>query len=202
MRWLVRASLLFLLAIPANVWAVQLARPVSDGAQEECSPTTGTDSYAMVNDDSFTNTIMCSVSCYVPTCGSCYLFTKATWVKLGSLTDPATSSGHKLRIGALSYSGYTVYLYQGYEGTRITGWTDFKTTTQEASYTLDGASADAITDYSDLWIWTGVGGWEANDLDCMGEYDATDWSEIAYVIFEVPDAGGGGGATRRVMVVP
>lgn len=85
--------------------------------------------------------------------------------KLTTLEDPVSSSGHVIRYRyAKSASGgaqidLTVQLRQGYTnegspGTLIKEWshTDISNTAATQSQTLAGAEADAITDYTDLYL--------------------------------------------------
>lgn len=85
--------------------------------------------------------------------------------KLTTLEDPVSSSGHVIRYRyAKSASGgaqidLTVQLRQGYTnegspGTLIEEWvhTNIGNTATTQSQTLGGAQADAITDYTDLYL--------------------------------------------------
>jgi len=77
-------------------------------------------------------------------------------IKLGSVSDPGSSSGHivRYRIGKIGSAqvDVTARLRQG--TTLIAEWThtDIATGPTDVSQTLSGAQADAITDYTDLYI--------------------------------------------------
>lgn len=85
--------------------------------------------------------------------------------KLTTLEDPVSSSGHvvRYRYGKDASGGaqidLTVQLRQGYvnegsPGTLIAQWvhTNISNTLTTAAQTLAGAEADAITDYTDLYL--------------------------------------------------
>lgn len=119
--------------------------------------------------------------------------TTTAWavVELGAVTDPVSSSGHILRMrwGKLGTAGPAtagiIELRQGYvnESSQGTLRATFTGATAEGAflnetYTLSGAEADSITDYSDLFL--------------RFQYRAAD---IDYLEFEVPDAPSGGEET-------
>jgi hypothetical protein len=99
---------------------------------------------------------------------------------LSNVTDPASSSGHVVNFRAKktgAVAALIVMLFQG--GTQIATYSPTITTSYAAySYTLSGAEADAITDYTNLRI----------KLD--GTTGSTPTIEVSYVDFAVPDAGG------------
>jgi hypothetical protein len=74
-------------------------------------------------------------------------------VKFAPVSDPATSSGHKVRyrIKGNGAATITVSLRQG-SGTEIASWahTAASTTTTSYEQTLSSGQADSITDYADL----------------------------------------------------
>jgi VanZ family protein len=74
-------------------------------------------------------------------------------VKFASVSDPATSSGHKVRyrIKGNGVATITVSLRQG-ASTEIASWshTTASTTTTAYEQTLTSGQADSITDYADL----------------------------------------------------
>lgn len=131
-------------------------------------------------------------------------------VQLGSVTDPGVSTGHTMRV-KLAYNNipvdtgtfyFGVLLYQGdpygggytyiaqmdpgtYGGNLIRngpgeisgsiGYTTF-------TYTLTGAEANAITNYSDLWIYITVA------LGFGGDVDPNLWCRVSWFELEVPSS--------------
>jgi hypothetical protein len=82
---------------------------------------------------------------------------KSFTVGLSDVPDPQTSASHVIRARArISTSSsvsdfFRVELMQGaVRKATTTFWTDLSNTTREFAYTLTGAEADAITDYTDL----------------------------------------------------
>lgn len=112
-----------------------------------------------------------------------------------NVTDPVSSSGHVLRwrcdpgIG----EGVVIYLMEGVNTTRASASGNCDGNTQ--TYTLSAAEANAITDYSNLEFR----GTESCDITggCGGSGALV---KIFWIELEVPSAGGGG-PTRRVIVV-
>ncbi len=121
--------------------------------------------------------------------------TEVLEVHLGDPTDPAVSTGHIVRYrwatvdgGVLSGSGTAVtqdyVLFQS--TTAVTGLTANQHTTNSAtfsaaSFTLSGAEADAITDYTDLRIRCTATGGGGSPTDRRGAA----WS---FAEMEMPDA--------------
>lgn len=105
-------------------------------------------------------------------------------VKLNTIVDPRTSTGHILRTRTYANSGsyitvgLTVYLMQG---TTVIGSQSYNSTgTQDHVWTLSAGQANSITDYSDLRVK--VIPYDAGG----GTLYAT--GDLHYVEFEVPDA--------------
>lgn len=122
------------------VVTAQYARPTSDVSAGTWTASSGSDLYAMLDEAS------ASDADYIVTTGA-----STCEVALGSLTDPASSSGHivRYRISATS-GGITVRLRQG--TTTIASWTHSPAPTSLTTYeqTLSGAEADSITSYAAL----------------------------------------------------
>lgn len=154
----------------------QYARPDSDVSAGSWTPSTGATLYGVIDESS------ASDADYMELSGSPLDFTAD--IGLSSVTDPASSSGHTIRWreyaeGIAAAETLAVYLYQGASliATLRTGsvtrlaWTD-------RSYTLSGAEADSITDYTDLRIrFTG-------SFTALG----TDLLRVSWAEMEVPDA--------------
>jgi hypothetical protein len=130
---------------PALGPSVQLAAPTSDisaGNWLRSSDNTGTGLYTMLDEATFSDTD------YV------YVNSDSTMeVKFASVSDPATSSGHKVRyrIKGNGVATITVSLRQG-SGTEIASWAHTTASTSVTAYeqTLSSGQADSITDYADL----------------------------------------------------
>lgn len=107
-------------------------------------------------------------------------FTTATFVcGMSVVTDPVSSSGHILRVRGFddAFIPVSIELLQG-PATVITLFQFQSTTRANFTYTLSGAEADAITDYSILRIR--VTGGDGTNTESAG---------IEWVEFEVPDSG-------------
>lgn len=106
-------------------------------------------------------------------------------LRLSDVTDPVSSTGHVLRIAVQnlatpSQMDYSILLKQG-ASTRAT-WTFSWTSSSYGSptdYTLSGAEADSITDYTDLTL----------DITCTQVSGSNTRGRISAIEFEVPDAG-------------
>src|SRR5574338_369566 len=112
---------------------------------------------------------------------------------LSSITDPSTSSNHVVRVrlaktnnGTVSGTGNsvtgTVGLYQG--ATLIATVVNAATLTGawvQTNYTLSGAEADSITDYTDLRI-------SFTDSSNGGNPGNRRAGAISWAVLEVPDA--------------
>lgn len=128
-----------LLPVGGTVTA-QYARPTSDVSAGTWTASTGSDLYAMLdettaNDADYISTVNASIC----------------EVALGSLTDPASSTGHVVRYRiAADSGGIIVRLRQG--TTTIASWTHNPAPSSLTTYaqTLTGGEADSITDYSAL----------------------------------------------------
>lgn len=123
--------------------SVQLLRPASDISTGSWLTSSGTDYYALIDE---TNPVD---SDYVYDLGTA----TSVEVKFGSGSDPSSSSGHVIRYRARNSGAgsLTAYLYQGatLKATHTPVLTDYY---QTFIWTLSGAEADSITDYSDLRI--------------------------------------------------
>lgn len=118
----------------------QYVRPTSDVSAGTWTASSGSDLYAMLDETS------ASDADYIVTTGA-----STCEVALGSLTDPASSSGHivRYRISATS-GGITVRLRQG--TTTVATWVHAPAPTSLTTYaqTLTSGEADSITDYTAL----------------------------------------------------
>lgn len=166
----------------------QYARPNADGAAKNWTPSTGTAHWSLIDESVTDDTDYISV-----TTGA--LASPDETMSLSSVTDPVASSGHIIRLRGKNSSGasaVTIRLYQGDpngSGTQIAASTiAFSTSFADYSYTLSGAEADAITDYTTLWF----------SIDKAISKGVTQTISQAY--FEVPDVGGGGSTRRRYCV--
>ena len=123
---------------------VQLLRPTSDISPGPWTASSGTDRFAMIDE--------------VTASSADYITTSSTGTGKYKLTpgalDPLSSTGHTLRVEAQSTGGgLTVQLVQG-AATVICSFSPAVTGTYAIyPYTLSGAECDAITDYTDLYLW-------------------------------------------------
>jgi hypothetical protein len=108
-------------------------------------------------------------------------------VSLSDVTDPASSSGHIVRVrsckaGANVVNSLTGYLMQG--STQICSFACHvaNSTWTTTSYTLSSAEADAITDYTDLRVRVALD-WGAG---------VATGARVSWIEFECPDAAAGG----------
>jgi len=118
----------------------QYARPVADAATGAWTASTGSDLFAMLDEAAADDADYISTT-YASICE----------VALGSLVDPASSAGHKVRYRIAADAGaIIVRLRQG--ATTIASWTHNPAPTSLSTFeqTLSGAEADSITDYSAL----------------------------------------------------
>lgn len=122
------------------VVTAQYARPTSDVSAGTWTASSGSDLFAMLDETTANDTD------YIVTTG-----TSTCEVALGTMSDPAISSGHivRYRLSATS-GGITVRLRQG--TTTIATWTHASAPTSLTTYeqTLTGGEADAIMDYTTL----------------------------------------------------
>ena len=109
-------------------------------------------------------------------------------VGLSDVADPVSSSDHVLRFRAWQQNNtknrqLTAYLFQG--TTQIASYACgnlVKDTPTAYSYTLTGAEADSITDYTDLWLrFTSYG--DVGTPASQRSYVYVSWTEL-----EVPDS--------------
>lgn len=131
-----------------KLWAVKLldtnppqyARPTSDVSAGTWTASTGSDLFAMLDETSAND------SDYITTTSA-----STCEVALGSLTDPASSTGHivRYRISATG-GGIIVRLREG--TTTIASWTHDPAPASLTTYsqTLSGSEADSITNYAAL----------------------------------------------------
>lgn len=118
--------------------AVQIIRPTSDVSDGAWLASTGSDLYAMLDETT------ASDSDYI------YATSASTAeVGLGVASDPVSSTGHIIRYRAKGTGTLTVKLMQG-TTTIATHVPTLTTSYQDFSFTLSGAEADSITDYSNL----------------------------------------------------
>lgn len=118
----------------------QYARPTSDVSAGTWTASSGSDLYAMLDET------VASDADYITTTAA-----SICEVALGTLSDPASSTGHVVRYRiAADAGGITVRLRQG--TTTIATWTHATAPTSLTTYeqTLSGAEADSITNYSAL----------------------------------------------------
>jgi len=156
----------------------QFARPDSDVSNAgSWAPNSGSDLFAVI-DESSTND-----SDYVSVSGGMSSASKEFEVSLGNITDPETSSGHKLVVRAgddsgLGYGEMTFVLKQGSTTIASSGPQTMQSSTSNFTTTLSASEADSITNYNDLRIHVGA-------VDVMG-MDLGLYVYQAY--FETPDA--------------
>lgn len=122
----------------------QFGRPDSDVTKGAWTASTGSDLYAMLDE------VSADAADYIiltnQTSNTCE-------VGLSNVTDPVSSSNHIVRVRGRRVGTVTLtaYLYQG--TTQICTFSiTLGTTDATTEYTLSGAEADAITDYTDLRI--------------------------------------------------
>lgn len=144
-----------IMALSANPWQLfepefipnfmpvvtaQYARPTSDVSAGTWTASTGSDLFAMLDETSAND------SDYITTTSA-----STCEVALGSLTDPASSTGHivRYRISATG-GGIIVRLREG--TTTIASWTHDPAPASLTTYsqTLSGSEADSITNYAAL----------------------------------------------------
>ena len=122
------------------VVTAQYARPVSDVSAGGWTASTGSDLFAMLDETSAND------SDYITTTNA-----STCEVALGSLSDPALSTGHivRYRISATG-GGIIVRLREG--STTIASWTHNPAPASPTTYaqTLSGGEADSITNYAAL----------------------------------------------------
>jgi len=119
---------------------VQYSRPTSDVTAGTWTASTGSDLFAMLDETTVSDTD------YIVTTGA-----STCEVALGSMSDPAVSTGHKVRYRLSATSGgITVRLRQG--TTTIATWTHAPAPSSLTTYeqTLTGGEADSITNYAAL----------------------------------------------------
>ena len=118
----------------------QYARPISDVSAGTWTASSGSDLFAMLDETT------ASDADYITTTAA-----STCEVALGTLSDPASSSGHVVRYRiAANAGGITVRLRQG--TTTIATWTHASAPTSLTTYaqTLTSGEADSITDYAAL----------------------------------------------------
>lgn len=130
-------------ALPFDSLPYRYARPVSDASAGSWLPSSGIDLFDMLDEEEPAD--------------ADYIYATAPSVcevALGPVQDPQSSSGHKVSFrvpdGFVPFGALTVSLRQG-ASTEIASWTvPSPVAGTTYSYTLSGAQADAITDYTDL----------------------------------------------------
>ena len=122
------------------VTTAQFSRPSADVSTGTWTASSGSDLYAMLDETA------ASDADYITTTG-----TSTCEVALGTLSDPASSSGHIVRYRiAADAGGIVVRLRQG--TTTIATWTHSPAPTSLTTYeqTLTSGEADSISNYSAL----------------------------------------------------
>lgn len=123
------------------VVTAQYARPTSDVSAGTWTASTGSDLFAMLDET------VADDGDYITTTNA-----STCEVALGSLTDPALSTGHivRYRISATGGGGIIVRLREG--STTIASWTHDPAPASPTTYeqTLSGGEADSITNYAAL----------------------------------------------------
>ena len=118
--------------------SVQLLRPTSDISPGAWTASSGSDLFAMLDETT------ASDADYITTSSA-----SSSEVAFGTGLDPLSSAGHTIRFRAQGTGGLTVTLLQG--ATTIATYTPTITASYALySYTLSGAEADAISDYTAL----------------------------------------------------
>ena len=153
----------------------QTARPVSDITTDSWTTAPLWSKLNDVSDDTFVTGPVSDDTSYCE-------------VKLGALTDPASSSGHTLYVRARVASGdgpaenLSWGLYQGATTIEVTSATISRTTITDYSLTLGAAQANNITDYTDLRVrlvqWDISGGENINVYDVWMECPGIDAAPI------------------------
>jgi hypothetical protein len=119
------------------------ARPSSDITDGAWTPSTGADLYAMLDEETASDTD------YILTAAS-----STCQIGLSAVTDPATSSGQVLMYRAQSSTGNTLIarLKQGATTIASATHTNVPATWTDYMLTQTAGECDAITNYSDLRI--------------------------------------------------
>lgn len=109
-------------------------------------------------------------------------------IKLGPLTDPSSNSNHTLTVRFTDDNGAVTWTFSLLEGVVLKAqWTDFvasPSTFQNAVYTLSGVEADAITDYTNLYVRVEVTGFGIGST-----------FNVSQIFLQVPDSGATPGVT-------
>jgi len=117
---------------------VQLIRPTSDITTGAWTPSTGLTLFGVLDE------VVADDADYITTTSA-----STAEVGLGSATDPLLSTGHTIRYRAKGTGTLTVKLMQG-TTTIATHVPSITTSFQLFTFTLSGAEADSITNYSNL----------------------------------------------------
>jgi hypothetical protein len=122
---------------------VRYARPTSDLSAGGWTPSTGSDLYAMLDEETASDTDYIETT----TASTCE-------VALNAVTDPATSSGQVITIRAQSANGNDLVatLKQGATTIATRTFTSLGASWADYTITLSGAECDAITDYANLSV--------------------------------------------------
>jgi hypothetical protein len=154
----------------------QIARPVSDVSVAWLGTPTNTAGSRYTNIDEVT----ASDADYVRTISQGAVAEFA----LGALSDPYLSTGHVVRYRAIRFGtggiALQVDLVQGTTVIASSGLFAPTTSYADYSFTLSGAEADAITDYSDLRLRLTSG-------RIGPPYTFSDALEVSWAEFEIPD---------------
>lgn len=119
------------------------ARPASDVSAGAWTPSSGSDLYAMLDEETASDTDYIETT----TASTCE-------IALNSVTDPATSSGQVITIRAQSAYGNDLVatLKQGATTIATRTFTSLGASWADYTITLSSGECDAITDYADLSV--------------------------------------------------
>jgi hypothetical protein len=122
---------------------VRYGRPSSDLSAGAWTPSTGSDLYAMLDEETANDTDYIETT----TASTCE-------VALNAVTDPATSSGQVVTVRAQSANGNDLVatLMQGATTIATRTFTSLGASWADYTITLTGGECDAITDYADLSV--------------------------------------------------
>jgi hypothetical protein len=118
-------------------------------------------------------------------------------IGISSVTDPVSSTGHVVRYryakgqsggGSPGVVDIVIRLREGTTTIASQSHSGITTTWTDGSFTLSGAEADSITDYSNLNIQY------SSDKSSGAR---TSWAQFSWSEFEVPSVGG----TRRIFII-
>lgn len=162
----------------------QFARPSSDVTTTNWTRSTGTNAYYTYIDETAADT-----ADYVQT----QTVNSGLEIGLSSVTDPASSSGHIVRVqawslGSAAAEAHTILLLQGSTTiATVVSANLSRTVGTQINYTLTAAQADSITNYADLRLR-----FTPTTL-AAGETYRVGWAEL-----EIPDVVT---VTRRIFII-